>query len=99
MNPTDIYLRAIKRTFADLYGVSPDTVDVSWTSDGEIGEDPPSNVAVGSSMSFQAQAAYFRFSPDSGRIDAWYRSATKSADARRGAAVGGELHQTAGAAA
>ena len=35
MNPTDIYLRAIKRTFADLYGVSPDTVDVSWTSDGE----------------------------------------------------------------
>ena len=54
MNPTDIYLRAIKRTFADLYGVSPDTVDVSWTSDGEIGEDPPSNVAVGSSMSSQA---------------------------------------------
>ena len=35
MNPTNIYLRAIKRTFADLYGVSPTPVDVSWTSDGE----------------------------------------------------------------
>jgi hypothetical protein len=33
MNPTDIYLRAIKRTFADLYGVSPDTVDVSCCDD------------------------------------------------------------------
>jgi hypothetical protein len=29
---TDIYRQAIKRTFADLYGVSPDTVDVSWTT-------------------------------------------------------------------
>jgi hypothetical protein len=32
VNRTDIYRRAIKRTFADLYGVSPDTVDVSWTT-------------------------------------------------------------------
>jgi hypothetical protein len=35
VNPTDIYRQAIKRTFADLYGVAPDTVDVTWTSDGE----------------------------------------------------------------
>ena len=32
MNRIDIYRQAIKRTFADLYGVSPDTVDVSWTT-------------------------------------------------------------------
>jgi hypothetical protein len=32
MNAIDIYRRAIKRTFADLYGVSPDSVDVTWTS-------------------------------------------------------------------
>jgi len=32
VNRTDIYRRAIKRTFADLYGVSPDTVDVGWTT-------------------------------------------------------------------
>jgi hypothetical protein len=38
-----------------------------------------------------AQAARFRFSPDSGRIAASHRSATKSADARRSAADGGEL--------
>ena len=50
----------------------------------------------GSSTSFQAQAAHFHFSPDSGRIAASHRSATKSADARRGAAVGGELCQAAG---
>ena len=31
MNRTDIYRQAIKRTFADLYGVSPDTVNVIWT--------------------------------------------------------------------
>jgi hypothetical protein len=36
--------------------------------------------------------------PDSGRIAASHRSATKSADVRRGAAHGGELHQAAGAA-
>jgi hypothetical protein len=35
VNTTDIYRRAIKRTFADLYGVSPDTVDVTWTGEGE----------------------------------------------------------------
>ena len=33
------------------------------------------NVAVGSSASFQAQAAHFRFFPDSGRIVASHRSA------------------------
>ena len=32
VNRTEICRRAIKRTFADLYGVSPDTVDVSWTT-------------------------------------------------------------------
>jgi hypothetical protein len=32
VNRTDIYRQAINRTFADLYGVSPDTVDVSWTT-------------------------------------------------------------------
>jgi hypothetical protein len=32
VNRTDIYRQAIKRTFADLYSVSPDTVDVSWSA-------------------------------------------------------------------
>jgi hypothetical protein len=32
LNRTDIYRRAIKRTFANLYGVSPDAVHVSWTT-------------------------------------------------------------------
>jgi hypothetical protein len=32
VNRTDIYRQAIKRTFANLYGVSADTVEVSWTS-------------------------------------------------------------------
>jgi len=32
MNTTAVYRRAIKRTFADLYGVSPDSVDVTRTS-------------------------------------------------------------------
>ena len=36
MNRTDIYCQAIKRTFADLYGVPHDTVDVSWTSGESI---------------------------------------------------------------
>ena len=54
---------------------------------------------LASSTSFQAQAAHFRFSPDSGHIAASDRSATKSVDARRGAAVGCELRQVAGAAA
>ena len=53
---------------------------------------------MGQSTSFQAQAARFRFSPDSGHIGASRRSATKSADARRGAADDGELRQAAGGA-
>lgn len=36
MNRSDIYRQAVKRTFADLYGVSPDTVEVSWTSGESI---------------------------------------------------------------
>ncbi len=36
MNRTDIYCQSIKRTFANLYGVSPDTVEVSWTSGESI---------------------------------------------------------------
>jgi hypothetical protein len=36
VNRTDIYGQAIKRTFANLYGVSPDTVNVSWTSGKSI---------------------------------------------------------------
>jgi hypothetical protein len=32
VNRTDICCRAIKRTFANLYGVSTETVDVSWTT-------------------------------------------------------------------
>jgi hypothetical protein len=35
MNATDIYRQAIKRTFADLYGVERHEVDVSWNNDGE----------------------------------------------------------------
>ena len=50
------------------------------------------------SSSFHAQPAHFCFSADSGHIDASHRSATP-ADARRGAAHGGELRQVAGAAA
>jgi hypothetical protein len=33
MNVTDIYRKAIKRLFANLYGVPPDEVDVSWADD------------------------------------------------------------------
>jgi hypothetical protein len=33
---TDIYRQAIKRTFANLYGVSPDTVNVNWTTGKSI---------------------------------------------------------------
>jgi hypothetical protein len=36
VNRTHIYRQAIKRTFADLYGVSPDTVEINWTSDHRI---------------------------------------------------------------
>ena len=50
---------------------------------------------IGSSKSFQAQIARFRFSPDSGQIAASRRPATKSADARRGAADDGEIRQVA----
>jgi hypothetical protein len=39
------------------------------------------------------------YPPDSGHITAAHRSATKSADARRGAADDSELRQAAGAAA
>jgi hypothetical protein len=35
MNRTDIYHHAIKRTFAQLYSVSPDEVQVTWASEGE----------------------------------------------------------------
>ena len=54
---------------------------------------------LASSTSFGVQPPPFRFSPNSGRIAASYRSATKSADARRGAGHDGELRQAAGAAA
>jgi hypothetical protein len=56
---------------------------------------------MGSSTSFQAQAAARASAspPDFGHIAASHRSATKSADARRGAAVGGELRQAVRAAA
>ena len=36
MNAHDIYREAIKRVFANLYGVSPDEVDVSWSSDSDV---------------------------------------------------------------
>jgi hypothetical protein len=36
MNRTDIFSQAIKRTFADLYSVSPSTVDVTWTREDTI---------------------------------------------------------------
>jgi hypothetical protein len=35
MNAIDIYRQAIKRTFANLYGASPDKVDVSWGDDDD----------------------------------------------------------------
>jgi len=48
---------------------------------------------------YPSECPHFQFAPDSGRIAASYRSATKSADARRGAGDDGELRQAAGAAA
>jgi hypothetical protein len=33
MNHTDIYRAAIRRTFAELYGVPTDSVDVVWIGD------------------------------------------------------------------
>ena len=35
MNTSDIYRHAIKRTFASLYGVAFDKVDVSWSDAGD----------------------------------------------------------------
>jgi hypothetical protein len=35
MITTDIYREAIKRTFADLYSVTRQEVDVSWNNDGD----------------------------------------------------------------
>jgi hypothetical protein len=35
MDPIDIYRQAIKRTFADLYGVERNEVEVSWSKDGD----------------------------------------------------------------
>jgi hypothetical protein len=35
MITTDIYREAIKRAFADLYGVARQEVDVSWNKDGD----------------------------------------------------------------
>jgi hypothetical protein len=36
VNRTDIYRQAIQRTFANLYGVSSETVEVGWTSGESI---------------------------------------------------------------
>jgi len=35
MNTIEIYRHAIKRTFADLFQISPDSIDVTWSDDGE----------------------------------------------------------------
>jgi hypothetical protein len=35
VNTTDVYRQAVKRTFASLYGVAPDKVDVSWSDAGD----------------------------------------------------------------
>jgi hypothetical protein len=55
-------------------------------------------VGLGSSTSFQAQAAHVRFSPNSGRIAASHRSATKSAAEGRGTADDGTAVRSAPAA-
>ena len=34
MNQTDIYRKAIQRTFAELYSVPAELVDVAWNSEG-----------------------------------------------------------------
>ena len=34
MNRTDVYRRAIQRTFAELYGVPAEAVDVVWDREG-----------------------------------------------------------------
>ena len=51
---------------------------------------------MGPSTSFQAQTAALPLLPRSGHIAALHRSATKSAEARRGAADDDELRQAAG---
>ena len=53
---------------------------------------------IGHQRRFKRKPRTSAFSPDSGHIAASHRSATKSADARRGAADGVELRQAAGAA-
>jgi hypothetical protein len=35
MNTIEIYRQAIKRTFADVFEISPDSIDVTWSDDGE----------------------------------------------------------------
>ena len=35
MKASDIYLRAIKRTFSQLYSVPPSVVDVAWSNEGD----------------------------------------------------------------
>jgi hypothetical protein len=35
MNTTDVYRQAIKRTFASLYRVASDEVDLSWSNAGD----------------------------------------------------------------
>jgi hypothetical protein len=35
MTPADIYRKAIRRTFAALYSISPEAVDIVWADDGE----------------------------------------------------------------
>jgi hypothetical protein len=35
MDTIDVYRQAIKRTFAGLYRVAPDEVDVSWSEAGD----------------------------------------------------------------
>jgi hypothetical protein len=60
MNRTDIYRQAIQRTFADLYGVSPDAVDVTWASEGE-------SITVrcaGKTFSHQTNSAFNEFVSD-----------------------------------
>ena len=35
MKASDIYLRAIKRTFSQLYSVPPSMVEVAWSNEGD----------------------------------------------------------------
>jgi hypothetical protein len=56
-------------------------------------------IAKGVPVVIVSSASRLCFSSDFGHIAASHRPATKSADARRGAAHGGELRQAAGAVA